>query len=594
MSVTVTNLYSADYSLTGYENTGLVDFVNDGSFYYILISVSGTSGDGYLLQKYSVGSSSINPVQIRSTFLSISGGEHDVTDITKRPCIRLSGDYLYLSFIANFETNVNKVVVQKYNKALELQTGVTLANTSAYTGTTAAGTGFNDTGNDYNGTLDLDSTGNIYLCLSTDIALSSYSLIGSRDVYLIKLNSSFAVQTIADPAEINSTGSNEMPYIITNQNFGSSLRLFVSLINVGITNPKGAPGNYNSGTYVTLCQTDLTTYQFANPGLFNDTTSTTPLNQRPALAYLSGNDYIYLTFQTEGTAPTGTKVGGSGFNPVVVYGFFDSSLYTRTWIQQNSDFIVGAMNDSPLQIQSDITGNFFGGYSTDATNGTWYTSLTGTRDIINYSLDRTDGSYRWRLGSTALNQASTSNRYPVILLSPYDTSTGSYTSYTVSAASLHLSGNANAGSCINEGTLIMTPKGEKLVEDLQEGDLVLTSDGRKVPILLKRSMLGYYPSRVIPKNYFKEGIPSRDVIISQDHSCRYEGIIRPAFALSNIETIICTRMYHLALPSFENDFMIASGLEIEGYDELEKGNFEQFISPEGIITRVFHEPTAQL
>lgn len=583
--MSVTNLYAVEYNLIGYSSNGLSDFVTDGLHYYILLSVG--NADGYLLMKYTAGSFESVPTQVASVFLPVTGGEHSVDDINKRPCIRIFNDYIYISFIANFGTEINKVVIIKYNKSFVFQSGITFANSFAYTGTVAAGLNFRNIGNDYNGTFDFDSTGNMYSCFATNTPIGNYSLIGTRDVYIIKISSGFIITSICDPAAINSHGSNVTPYLITNQKFGTTLQIYCSLVNENINDPKGAPRIYNTGNYVTLFWTDLTTYQFANPGLFNDTTLAVPNNRIPALAYVSGNDHIYLTFQTLGTAPSCTKVGGYGFNPVVVYGYFVCVLYTLSWIKQNPTFIVGAMDDSPLHIQADLAGNFYGGYSTAVTNNTWYTSLTGLRDVINYRLSAIDGSTVWRLGGTIFNAINVSNRYPVILIGPFDTLSGYYTSYTISSASIHLSANENSGSCINEGTLIMTTNGECLVEDLKKGDLIITQDGRHVPVLLKRFMSGYYPSYIIHKNYFAPGIPSRDVVLSRDHSCRFNNVLRPTFGLPNLTSIICHRMYHIATNSFEHDFLMASGLEIEGYDELERGTFKQYISPENIITRIF-------
>lgn len=95
--------------------------------------------------------------------------------------------------------------------------------------------------------------------------------------------------------------------------------------------------------------------------------------------------------------------------------------------------------------------------------------------------------------------------------------------------------------CFMAGTMIRTPSGEAAVETLKRGDLVMTFDGRAVPVTWVGrqtvSMLFADPLRVLPVRIkagaLGERLPARDLLVSPDHAILVDGTLVQAGALVN-------------------------------------------------------------
>lgn len=93
-------------------------------------------------------------------------------------------------------------------------------------------------------------------------------------------------------------------------------------------------------------------------------------------------------------------------------------------------------------------------------------------------------------------------------------------------------GDIAAPPCLTPGTLILTPDGQRRVEDLAVGDLVVTSDHGAQPIRwigtanvgpFRMAMSpGFRPIR-IRKDAFGPGQPARDMLVSPQHRILLEG-----------------------------------------------------------------------
>jgi len=100
--------------------------------------------------------------------------------------------------------------------------------------------------------------------------------------------------------------------------------------------------------------------------------------------------------------------------------------------------------------------------------------------------------------------------------------------------------------CFLEGTRIATPEGERVVESLAIGDLVLTADGRAVPVKwIGRQRIRNHPIFASPKlepvrisaGALGDGLPHRDLYVTAAHGMILEGLVVNAGALVNGTTI---------------------------------------------------------
>ena len=100
---------------------------------------------------------------------------------------------------------------------------------------------------------------------------------------------------------------------------------------------------------------------------------------------------------------------------------------------------------------------------------------------------------------------------------------------------------SNDPVCFMPGTLIRTPEGERPVETLKAGALVLTACGRTAPVrwLGRQTVSTRFanPLRVLPiritAGALGEGLPARDLLLSPDHALLVEGVLVQAGALVN-------------------------------------------------------------
>jgi hypothetical protein len=107
-------------------------------------------------------------------------------------------------------------------------------------------------------------------------------------------------------------------------------------------------------------------------------------------------------------------------------------------------------------------------------------------------------------------------------------------------------GALDTSVCFMAGTMIRVPDGEVPVESLKRGDLILTSDGRSVPVdwlgIQTVSLVFADKMRVLPirirAGALSENTPSRDLLVSPDHALLVEGALIQAGALVNGTSIV--------------------------------------------------------
>jgi hypothetical protein len=153
-------------------------------------------------------------------------------------------------------------------------------------------------------------------------------------------------------------------------------------------------------------------------------------------------------------------------------------------------------------------------------------------------------------------------------------------------------------ACFVGGTLIQLEDCEIAIEDLQEGDMVLTVSGEYEPVKWvghfsktidasdPDASIKSYPVR-IAKDAFAQNQPKRDLYVSREHSLWVDDVLVPAMDLVNDLTITIQERpevtyYHVELPT--HNVIYAEGLPAESY--LDDNNKSIFITDTGPASNV--------
>ncbi|MBR0750728.1 Hint domain-containing protein [Bradyrhizobium jicamae] len=148
--------------------------------------------------------------------------------------------------------------------------------------------------------------------------------------------------------------------------------------------------------------------------------------------------------------------------------------------------------------------------------------------------------------------------------------------------------------CFMAGTMIRTPDGERLVEDLKRGDLVVTVDGSHRPIswvgkqtvamrFADKQRVG--PIRILA-GALGDNVPSRDLVVSPCHALYVDGILIQAGALVNGTSIVresgvpdVFTYYHVELES--HDLILSENTPSETFvDNIDRMAFDNWAEHE--------------
>lgn len=134
--------------------------------------------------------------------------------------------------------------------------------------------------------------------------------------------------------------------------------------------------------------------------------------------------------------------------------------------------------------------------------------------------------------------------------------------------------------CFTGGTLIATPKGETVVENLKIGDDILTADGRRVPVKwIGRQTIQtiftpaeWTTSVRVKANALGRGQPHTDLVLTAAHALIIEGLAINASALVNGTTIVWEPTDELAnsitfyhVETADHDVLLANGTAAETF-----------------------------
>jgi len=132
--------------------------------------------------------------------------------------------------------------------------------------------------------------------------------------------------------------------------------------------------------------------------------------------------------------------------------------------------------------------------------------------------------------------------------------------------------------CYCRGTRVLTPDGERPVEELAIGDLLITRTGEARPIrwIGRRAYSGRFVAgdrNLLPILFtagaLADGVPVRDLLVSPLHALFLDGVLIPAWALVNelsirqLEAVATLEYFHLELDT--HDVILAEGALSESF-----------------------------
>ena len=193
---------------------------------------------------------------------------------------------------------------------------------------------------------------------------------------------------------------------------------------------------------------------------------------------------------------------------------------------------------------------------------------------------------------SAFFRPTTSGTYYVAVSDP-GAASEAYSVSVQSVATDYTDNPATSGvvavACYAAGTRILTPKGERAVERLEPGGLVVTASGRtrRIKWIGRRSYGGRFlrghtqlqPVR-IHAGALGAGLPRRDLLVSPQHAVLVDGVLVPAESLVNGAGIVRARLdrvdyHHVELHS--HDVLLAEGAPSESFfDDGSRALFHNF------------------
>ena len=147
----------------------------------------------------------------------------------------------------------------------------------------------------------------------------------------------------------------------------------------------------------------------------------------------------------------------------------------------------------------------------------------------------------------------------------------------------------STAACYLRGTRILTVDGEVPVEDLSEGDMIVTASGATRPVkwigkrgYVTRLVSQHQRPAILPIRFVRgslgEGLPKRDLFVSPEHMMFLDDVLIPARNLVNGTSIAycdsfpVIEYFHVELPS--HDVILAEGAAAESW--LDTGNRNMF------------------
>lgn len=148
--------------------------------------------------------------------------------------------------------------------------------------------------------------------------------------------------------------------------------------------------------------------------------------------------------------------------------------------------------------------------------------------------------------------------------------------------------------CFMAGTMIATPDGERSIESLKTGDLVLTAEGKAMPIrwVGKQEVSKTFADPItampvlVKAGALGDGLPKRNLFLSPAHALCLDGSLVQAGAIVNGQSIVRFRdtaetftYYNIELA--EHALILAEGVEAETFlDSASRENYDNWAERE--------------
>lgn len=150
--------------------------------------------------------------------------------------------------------------------------------------------------------------------------------------------------------------------------------------------------------------------------------------------------------------------------------------------------------------------------------------------------------------------------------------------------------------CFVKGTFVSTENGVVAIENLKIGDLIITADGRSVPIkwIGRQNLTSPFARRgdglpvKITAGALGDNVPARDLYVSQNHAFLLQGVLVDAKAMVNGRTIQKMTEWHGDLQYFHietegHELILAEGAVAETFiDNASRERFDNYAEYEAL------------
>ena len=298
------------------------------------------------------------------------------------------------------------------------------------------------------------------------------------------------------------------------------------------------------------------------------------------------------SFLVQNTATNCYCIGGTNIGTAATTTNCYAAL--ETWSDTHAKtYLANVSNSSSSSVWTDIDlSNTSTPYLLTAFNEAIYSPNSATTKLSIYTSDA--GAFNTSYAIISLNYAindgtasidsagrltfneSSSGTYVAKVLS-YDTDSASnYISYNISNFTLTATFSGNV-PCFLQGTKIkVSQEEERFVEELTDGDTIMTHDGRVVAI----SKINKFTIQsgentnpfIIPKGYSGKNKRecTEDLFLSPEHGILYDDkqifqVKQMGFQQKTVEADEEIVYYHITLPNFFTDHLVANGVVCEAY-----------------------------